>query len=204
MVPGEQRPGRWLVRLRVVERTARPMVMIGNRHAFDGLGRMAGPPANHGAGEAALAEDVPDGFALPGQVGDGLHGVALGRGFGEAVNAVLKRPFARGDGSPEHGRERRMERSDLAHRPRFHEVLDMGHPARVHQRRDHLPVCRVPADEQHFLAGNRGQENLKVLLRFISARRRLAGDLFAPAQQGNTGRAQRQQHQARGARFRSR
>ncbi len=103
----------------LIERPAGAMVMVGNHHAVDRLGGMAGPPANHDAAQIVLIQDVPERFRFSREVGDRLHAAAIRRGLGEAVNAVLEWPLSGGDGSPQHRRKRRMQRGDLSRRRRF-------------------------------------------------------------------------------------
>src|ERR1035438_4092840 len=49
---GRQRPA-------LVKRPAGAVVVVGNHHAVDRFGRMAGPPADHDAAQIVLVEDVP-------------------------------------------------------------------------------------------------------------------------------------------------
>jgi hypothetical protein len=124
-----------------------------DRDAVNGLGGMAGPSTDDHAAQTALAEDIPHRFALAREDGDRLNATAIGRGLGEAVNAMFEGALAGGDGGPQHGRERGSESGELRHRPAFDEAPDVGHLARVHQRMDDLPVGGVPADEEDFGTG---------------------------------------------------
>ncbi len=78
------------------------VVMVGNHDAVDRFRGMAGPPADHGAAQAILVEDIPHGLRGAGEVGDGANASAIGRGFGEAVDAVFEGAFPGGDRCPEH------------------------------------------------------------------------------------------------------
>ena len=46
-----------------VERPCGAMIMVGNHHAVDRLGGMAGPPADHDAAQIVLVENVPQRLA---------------------------------------------------------------------------------------------------------------------------------------------
>jgi hypothetical protein len=64
------------------------------------------------------------------------------------VDAVLVGTLAGGDAGPQHRREHRVERRQVAHDAIFDQVLEVGHLAGVDERGDHLPVGGIPADEQ--------------------------------------------------------
>ena len=138
----------------LVERPAGAVVMVGNHHAVDRLGGMAGPPADHDAAQTVLIENVPQRFRFSREVGDRLHAASVRSGLGEAVDAVLERPLSGGDGSPQHRRERRMQRGDLPRGAVFDQALDVGHFAGVHERTDDLPVGGVPPDQKNFTRGH--------------------------------------------------
>ena len=133
----------------LIERSAGAMVVIGNHHAVDRLGGMAGPPADHDAAQIVLIENVPQRFRFSREVRHRLHAASIRSWLGETVDAMLERPLSGGDGCPQHRRERRMQRRDLPHRAVFHQPLDVGHFARVHQRMDDLPVGGIPPDQQN-------------------------------------------------------
>jgi hypothetical protein len=106
----QQRPA--FITLMQINIPLRLVIVVGNHLAIDGFGRMAGPPADHGAAQTILVEDIPNRFGGGGEVGDGANAAAIGRGFGEAVDSVLIGALARGDGHPRHGRKRRVEGGD--------------------------------------------------------------------------------------------
>ena len=120
----------------------------GNDGPAHRLRGMAGlPAANHGT-PAGLREDVPEGLAGPRAGADRPDAGTVGRGFDEAVDTVCVGPLPGGDARPQDGREHRRERLEVAHGAALHESPEVRHPAGVEQRVDHLPVGRVPADEQ--------------------------------------------------------
>ena len=166
---GRHRPG-------LVDRPHGPLIVVGDHHAADRLGGMRRPPADDVAAFAALAKDVPDRLRLPREHGDGTN-AALQVGLGEAENAVAERPLARGNRGPDHRRELRIERGEVADHALIHQPLEMGHLARVHQRIDDLPIGRVPADQKDLL--RRG-----VLI--VSSRWSLRSG-FAPCEEGCAG-----------------
>ena len=80
-----------------LERTGRPLVVIGDHHAIDRFGGMAGPPANDVAAFVVLIEDVPNRLRLAREVSDRLHRRAVRRRFGKAQDAVLIGTLAGGN-----------------------------------------------------------------------------------------------------------
>ena len=69
------------------------------------------------------------------------------------MNAVLVSALAGGDTCPEHGRKHGIERGHIAHHTGFHELLEVRHLARIHERGDDLPIGGVPAYEENFAGG---------------------------------------------------
>jgi len=111
---------------------------------------MRRPPADDIAGHAVLRQDIPQGLGRARQIGHRTHALPIGVGLGKTVNAVIKRPFARGNRCPEHGGQLWVERAEIAHDAPLYQLLQIGHFPGIHQRIDYLPVCRVPADKQYF------------------------------------------------------
>ncbi len=135
----------------LVERPAGAVVMVGNHHAVDRLGGMAGPPADHDAAQIVLIENVPQRFRFSREIRDRLHAAAVRSWLGEAVDAMLERPLSGGDGSPQHRRERRMQGGDLPGDAVLDQALDVGHFAGVHERMDDLPVGGIPPDQENSI-----------------------------------------------------
>ena len=123
--------------------------MVRHHRAADRLGGGTWPPADDERGVAGLVEDVPDGLGFSREIRDRPHGARLRIGLGEAVDAVLIRSLAGGDAGPEHRRQGRLKRGEVAHHAGLDQPTDMGHQPHVHERRDHFPVGGIPADEQH-------------------------------------------------------
>ena len=93
--------------------------MVRDHDAVDRLGRVAGPPADRRCCAFPFwLRMFHTALQSPREIGHRLDAEAVGRGLGKAVDAVLERPLAGGDGGPQHRRERRMERGDLADRRR--------------------------------------------------------------------------------------
>src|ERR1039457_159526 len=97
-----------------------------------------------------LIENVPQRFRFSGEVRDRLYAASVRCWLGEAVNAMLERPLSGGDRSPQHRRERRMQRGDLPRGAVFDEAPDVGHFAGIHKWMDDLPVCGIPPDQENL------------------------------------------------------
>ena len=70
------------------------------------------------------------------------------------MDAVFIGTLAGGDAGPEHRREGRLKRGEVAHHAGFDQPTDMGHEPQVHQRRNHFPVGGIPADEKDATFSN--------------------------------------------------
>ena len=120
-------------RPRRVERRHSLLKVVRHHRAADRLGRGAWPPADDERRVAGLVEDVPDGLGFSGEIRDRPHGARLRIRLGEAVDAVFIRPLAGGDARPEHRRQSRLERGEVAHHAVLHQPADMGHEPHVDQ-----------------------------------------------------------------------
>ena len=92
-----------------------PVIMVGDKRPLDRLGRMAGVPADHVRAQTGLSQNVPNRLDLPRGAGRGADAAGGRVGLGEAQYAVFVGPLARSDRRPEHGREDRLERGQIAH-----------------------------------------------------------------------------------------
>ena len=138
----------------LVKRPRRAVVLVGHHHAINGFGGMAGPPADHDAAQIVLVENVPQRLRRPCKVGDWPNAASIGRRLDKAVYAMLVRPLSSGDGSPQHGRERRMQRGNRSRGAIPDEALDIGHFSGVHEGMDDLPVGGIPADQEDLGRGD--------------------------------------------------
>ena len=128
------------------------VVQVRHHHAVNWLDGMGRPPADDNRANVVLIEDVPEGFGAAAEGGDRPDAIAAGIGFDKAVNAVLARPFARRDGGPEHGAERRIDSGEVAADSVRHQAGKVGHVSGGQQRADNHPVRRVPAHQKRFRA----------------------------------------------------
>ena len=91
-------------------------------------------------------EDVPEG---QGAAHGAVHG-NLGAAFRihqlEALDAVVERRLARGDGRPDDRREHGVDRLELARRAFLDEAVEVGHEAHLPQVIDRRPLACVDAD----------------------------------------------------------
>ena len=85
--------------------------------------------------------------------GHGPHALPVGVGLGKPVYAVIEGPLARGNRGPEHGRQLRVQRAEIAHDAPLHKLLEIWRFPGIKQRIDYLPVGSVPADKQYFPVG---------------------------------------------------
>ena len=118
---------------------------------MDGLGGMAGKPAQGVSLEAALGKNIPDGFDLPRSTGDRSDTAILRVRLHESVDAMLIRSFAGGNGVPQHGGKNRTQSCQVSHYPMIDKVIESGHQALVEKWIDHFPVGRIPADQENLL-----------------------------------------------------
>ena len=123
--------------------------LVGDHGAVDRFGGIAGPPADHNTAFAVLSENIPKRFAGAREVGNALYAAPIRTGFHEAVNAMVEGALAGSDGGPQHWRKRRLERGDRGGTACAYEAAEVGHPARLYERANHLPVGRVPSDQKH-------------------------------------------------------
>ena len=124
---------------------------IGDDAAGMVLLAVGGEPAHDVAPQATLSEDLPERAALSRGCRDGDDGTGAGIHLRESRHAVMVGHLARGDARPEHRRELRFERCQVAARARFHKPGQTRQFTGIEQRMDDLPVGRIPADEKQFL-----------------------------------------------------
>ena len=123
---------------------------LGDVRPVDRLGGVPAEPIDHVRRAPLLMQDVPDRLDLA------VHRPERTRFAGglvhlrEAVDAVLVGPLAGGDGVPQHRTQVRLQRHQVAHHPPLDQRGQVRHLPLVHQRRSHLPVRRVPTNQQHL------------------------------------------------------
>ncbi len=78
------------------------MIVIGNGYTVQWFSGMAWPPADYGASDIVLIEDIPDGFAFAREIGDRLDALSTGRRFSKTVDAVFEGALTGGNGCPQH------------------------------------------------------------------------------------------------------
>ena len=123
-------------------------------HAEDRLGRMAGGLIDNNRAEAAVRGDVPErlGGAAAAARAPPVAADRVGLAIGEDPVAIGS--HSRYDGRPGKRRDRRSNTDALPHRPGGDQPRQHRELAGVEERMDDLPVGRIPADQEHALAGS--------------------------------------------------
>ena len=122
-------------------------------HAHVGVAfALRGEPSDEVGLESALGENVPDRAAAAGGSGDG-HDLLVAH-LGEAMHPVLGGVAPGGDGRPEHGRERWLQRGQVAVHAFAQDLGHHGHGALLNERVDDFPVGRIPTDNKEAFAGH--------------------------------------------------
>lgn len=103
---------------------------------------------------AVLVENIPDRLGFAREQGDRTHTRSVGQGFGETVDAVFVGALAGGDGCPKHRAEHGVNRRHVAVNAAGDQTGQVRELTRLEQRADHLPISRVPADEQQASLGH--------------------------------------------------
>ena len=131
------------------------LIIVGNHHPLaQRLGRIGWPPADGDRVLVVLIENIPDRLGLTRKIRHGTDATTDGIGLGKPVDPVFVGPLARRDRSPQHRRQTRLQRRDVAHHPLLQETRQMRHLPRIQQRVNHLPISGIPADQENF-AGRR-------------------------------------------------
>ena len=134
---------------------------IGYRNPVDGFGGMSGKPSENVGFVPALRQDVPQRFHLARRRRHRPNTASMRIGLHESVNAVLVRTLARCNGIPEHRRQNRLKRGDVAHHSFADHAFERGHHSGVEQRICDFPIRRIPTDKENFLCESLGHSDHK-------------------------------------------
>ena len=107
---------------------------------------LRGEPSGEVGLEALQGEYVPHRAAPAGGGGDGQNAAVAD--FGETVDSMLGGMPARGDGGPQHRRERGLEGGEIAAGAIGEQLREHGHLTRAQERFDDFPIGGVPADNE--------------------------------------------------------
>ena len=109
---------------------------------------MTGPPADDVTAQTRLGENIPKRFAFARSAGVGPRAAVYRVRLDEAVDAVLVGEFSGSDGIPEHRRENRLKRREIAHHPAVDQALEARHQPFFEERSNHLPIRCIPTNQE--------------------------------------------------------
>ena len=125
---------------------------VGNHAAVEIGLALGGEPTDNMAAALIFAKDFPERAATAGGCGNRYDRAAAGIDLSEARHAVMVGHLAGGNRGPQHRRQLRFERGEVAAHAALHQSRQCRHFSRIHQRMHDLPIGGIPADqEQAFL-----------------------------------------------------
>ena len=120
--------------------------------AIEMLLALSGKPTHDMAAQTALTKHFPQGAALTRGRGDRHHCAGPRVHLGETRHAVVIGHLARGDRGPQHRRELRLERGEVATHAALDQTRHAGQRARIEKRVDDFPISGIPANEEKFFS----------------------------------------------------
>ena len=146
------------------------MELITHRHPLQHLCRVGGPPVDHIGGKAGLVEDIPHRLHLAAATLYRYDLILKRIHLHKAMDPMLIGTFTSGDTGPQHGAQHRFQRSDIPSYTAPDKASQGGHLGFSQQPVDHLPVRRIPADQQKLRSAHAGRFEILLPLLWRGAR----------------------------------